>query len=64
MRTQGSPLVTKEILSDLSLPRLSQIGVIAVGAAAGFIQLDDCDRVVVRGLLAVEAADHVAVESF
>lgn len=50
----------EEVLADLRLAEGGHVGVVAVGAAAGFFELDHGYR---RGRGVGESSEHVAVEA-
>ena len=64
MRTQSPAFVAEEVFPDLGFADLLEVGVVAVDAAAGFVELDDRDGLILWGFVVVEAANHVAVEAF
>lgn len=63
MRTQRALGVAKEVLPNLCLSELLQVGFIPIDAATGLVELDDGYDLACAGFLSIESSEHVAVES-
>lgn len=64
MRAQSAVGVAEEIFPHLCLTVLALELRVSVDAAAGFVEFEDRDGFVCAGVLAVEAPEHIAVETF
>ena len=64
MRTQRCFSIAKEIFSYLPLAESLHVCFVAVDAAAGFVELENCDWFVGGGFQRGEAPESVRVEAF
>ena len=58
---QCSASVAEEVFTNLGLPGLLEVCVVSVSTASRLIELNDGDGIIVRGLVAIKAADHVTM---